>query len=64
MSLIDYIEQGCPYCGEPCLLAIDRSVGDQQYTEDCQVCCRPMVVNIHSPDPGQPAEVSLRSEDE
>lgn len=37
----------CPYCGEPIRLLIDRSVGDQQYVEDCFVCCQPIVVTVH-----------------
>ena len=34
----------CPYCGEPFTVLVDGSVPQQDYTEDCQVCCRPMVV--------------------
>lgn len=34
----------CPYCGAPITLMIDCSVGEQEYTEDCQVCCQPMLV--------------------
>ncbi|MDZ7642799.1 MAG: CPXCG motif-containing cysteine-rich protein [Woeseiaceae bacterium] len=34
----------CPWCGEPLHLLLDLSAGDQAYTEDCQVCCRPMRV--------------------
>ena len=33
---------GCPYCGEPITVLIDDSVPDQQYIEDCEVCCRPI----------------------
>lgn len=32
----------CPYCGETIDVFIDTSVEDQQYIEDCQVCCRPI----------------------
>lgn len=33
----------CPYCGEPFDIAIDGSAGaDQQFTSDCEVCCRPV----------------------
>ncbi len=38
------VEHPCPYCGEILELLIDRSVPRQQYTEDCAVCCQPMVV--------------------
>lgn len=34
----------CPYCGAPIHLVIDPSEEDQEYSEDCEVCCRPMVV--------------------
>ncbi len=36
----------CPYCGESIDLLVDDSAGDQQYIEDCQVCCRPIVVTV------------------
>ncbi|WP_313133196.1 CPXCG motif-containing cysteine-rich protein, partial [Stutzerimonas nitrititolerans] len=32
----------CPYCGEVVEALLDLSGGDQQYTEDCSVCCRPV----------------------
>jgi hypothetical protein len=32
----------CPYCGEINEIALDPGSGRQQeYVEDCQVCCRP-----------------------
>jgi hypothetical protein len=34
----------CPYCGEENTLLIDPSLGEQDYVEDCQVCCQPMRV--------------------
>lgn len=36
----------CPYCGEPVELLIDTTLPRQQYVEDCEVCCRPMVVTV------------------
>ena len=36
----------CPYCGESIELIIDDSVEQQQYIEDCSVCCRPIEVSI------------------
>ncbi len=40
----------CPYCGETQYTEIDCSVSEQEYIEDCQVCCRPvsLCVNIHN----------------
>ena len=42
------IEQSvqCPYCGETIDLLIEDSVPKQNYIEDCQVCCRPIVVSV------------------
>ncbi|HBG96938.1 MAG TPA: CPXCG motif-containing cysteine-rich protein [Chromatiaceae bacterium] len=40
------IDRECPWCGEVIELTIDCSVGDQNYVEDCQVCCAPMVVSV------------------
>ena len=37
----------CPYCGEPIELLIDESAGSQHYIEDCQVCCRPIEINVN-----------------
>ncbi|MGB5444404.1 MAG: CPXCG motif-containing cysteine-rich protein [Psychromonas sp.] len=36
----------CPYCGETIELLIDCSVAEQDYIEDCQVCCRPINVQV------------------
>jgi len=32
----------CPYCGESIELVIDCSIPEQEYIEDCEVCCRPI----------------------
>jgi cysteine-rich CPXCG protein len=44
----------CPYCGEPIELLIDYSEQQQQYIEDCQVCCRPINVAVDIDDNGVP----------
>lgn len=36
----------CPFCGERIVLLLDPSAGDQNYVEDCQVCCRPITVSF------------------
>lgn len=36
----------CPYCGEVLQVLIDCSVDHQNYIEDCQVCCRPIVFDV------------------
>lgn len=43
----------CPYCGETVEIALDPGSGnDQQYVEDCQVCCRPWMVSVHYDEDG------------
>ena len=36
----------CPYCGETIEVVVDESVEQQQYVEDCQVCCRPINLSV------------------
>ena len=36
----------CPYCGEMISVLIDDSLPEQNFVEDCRVCCRPIVLNV------------------
>ena len=36
----------CPYCGETITILVDDSLPEQEYVEDCQVCCRPIVLRL------------------
>ncbi len=36
----------CPYCGEPIQILLDPSDVGDEYIEDCQVCCRPIVMSV------------------
>ena len=40
-------EAYCPYCGESISLLIDSSVENQEYVEDCQVCCSPILISVN-----------------
>ena len=41
------VEQvSCPYCGESIDILVDPSIPEQSYIEDCQVCCRPITINV------------------
>ena len=49
----------CPACGEPVALEIDTTAGDEQeYVEDCAVCCRPMEVFVRCR-PGELLSISI-----
>lgn len=52
----------CPYCWETIEILVDCSVDEQEYTEDCQVCCRPIIISVQM-DAGVPG-VQVRSEDD
>lgn len=42
MDLLQTHVLDCPYCGEVIQIIVDCSVSQQEYIEDCQVCCRPI----------------------
>ena len=46
MQVIQEQTVTCPYCGERIDILLDLSVPYQNYIEDCQVCCRPIVFDI------------------
>lgn len=46
MSALDSVLIQCPYCWETLDISVDPSVPEQEYVEDCQVCCRPILLNV------------------
>ncbi|MEQ8486802.1 MAG: CPXCG motif-containing cysteine-rich protein [Pseudomonadales bacterium] len=56
------VDVGCPYCGEPITVLVDPSVADQQYVEDCSVCCRPISLTVTVD--GDDVRVDARDENE
>ncbi|HEY6094717.1 MAG TPA: CPXCG motif-containing cysteine-rich protein [Gallionellaceae bacterium] len=53
----------CPYCGERIELVVDCSVEQQEYIEDCSVCCRPITISVVTSQ-GEVVSIEGRSEDE
>nr|WP_317622382.1 CPXCG motif-containing cysteine-rich protein [Pseudohongiella sp.] len=53
----------CPYCWESIEVVVDCSVTEQEYTEDCSVCCRPIIISVYA-DGGELQTVEARSEDD
>ena len=41
-------ESYCPYCGETISLLIDTSIKNQEYVEDCHVCCSPILICVET----------------
>jgi hypothetical protein len=53
----------CPYCGEISEIGLDPGGGtEQEYVEDCQVCCQPWRVRVRY-DANGAAEVAVEPED-
>lgn len=38
----------CPYCWEEISMLIDVSQTKQSYIEDCETCCNPIQVTVHT----------------
>ena len=53
----------CPYCDEAITVLVDDSVPEQRYVEDCEVCCRPILMDV-SVDADGDVAVIVRSENE
>ena len=53
----------CPYCGESIEILVDCGLEAQSYIEDCQVCCRPMTLNVVIDEAGNP-QVEVSCEDD
>jgi transcription elongation factor Elf1 len=52
MNLLEATAIQCPYCGEEIDILIDVSIENQEYVEDCQVCCKPIEIAVISEDNG------------
>jgi hypothetical protein len=53
----------CPYCGEIIDILIDVSVAEQEYYEDCSVCCCPILFDIKLDDSDN-VKVSVKTDNE
>ena len=54
----------CPYCGEPINVLIEPLDACQQYFEDCQVCCQPILINITVDNIGENMKIDCFRADE
>lgn len=54
----------CPYCGETVETAVDVSGGSQEYIEDCQACCRPIVFRLTVDADGNLLDLEVRRDDD
>ncbi len=61
-ELSEYFVQ-CPYCWQSFEITVDCSIEHQMYTEDCEVCCRPILLDIQVDEFGG-ISVDARNENE
>lgn len=54
----------CPYCWETIHIDLDLSGGSAEYTEDCHVCCRPILVILTVSEATGRFRVDVRAENE
>ena len=60
---MEELDVDCPYCGENISVLVDTSVEEQEYYEDCSVCCCPILF-IHSLDERQHLNLIAKRDDE
>ena len=51
----------CPFCYQSFTTLIDPSEPNQKYTEDCYVCCHPILLHIKTED-GQVVSIDTEKE--
>lgn len=51
--MLEFVVLHCPYCGESFETSADLSAGDQDYVEDCAVCCRPIAIRLRVDSDGE-----------
>lgn len=62
--MIEEVDVDCPYCGARFGTLVDCSAGDQEYIEDCQVCCHPIAFEVYTDGEGGLIRLGLRRDDE
>lgn len=64
MECMKSVTVQCPYCGVLNEKMIDCSVElPEEYVEDCEVCCSPMLIRIFSAEGGTPIVEAYREND-
>lgn len=60
---MEEISLACPYCGEIINVFVDHSVAEQEYYEDCSVCCCPILFIILKDEAGN-IKVTVKTDNE
>lgn len=55
----------CQFCGEEIVVPVDPTAGaEQQYVEDCPVCCRPQLLHVSLDVDGEATIFATAEQDE
>lgn len=54
----------CPHCGNNQKVELDTSDGDQDYYQDCRICCNPIHMRLHLDEARKCAQLYIDSDDE
>ncbi|MBV7316874.1 CPXCG motif-containing cysteine-rich protein [Shewanella sp. NIFS-20-20] len=54
----------CPHCGHHLHIDVDMSQGDQDYYDDCRVCCHPIHFNLHVDEVHRTLELHVSADDD
>ena len=46
--LIEPRKMICPWCGEANTVMLDTTMANDEFVEDCQVCCAPILYSVYS----------------
>lgn len=48
----------CPFCGQKFEVSIDTTISSQRLTVDCEVCCRPLELQVEC-EPGEVLSIQV-----
>ena len=54
----------CPHCGHHQHIDVDGTCGDQDYYDDCRICCNPIHLRLHLDEARHKIELYIDSGDE
>ncbi len=62
--LIEACQIVCPYCSHSFETTVDCSVEEQEYYEDCQACCAPILFEVSCSYEGQLLSLVCKTDSE
>lgn len=63
-SMLHHKHIYCPNCGEKQWIEIDCSIPEDNYYQDCEVCCQSMVIGMTASEDGELLSLTVKRQDE